>query len=389
MPVHMNRLTELTIKFLAGTINEEEQQELDRIVNQSEKTRQSFKRMSSYDWISDELAKLYSDETAIDWDEIRKVHRRRQRRFYFTRIAAAFLIIISCLLLFLTVRNNKESMAEATDSDSRGKPVSVTKPKAELLLANGQAITLDLVPDGTIAEFDKTIVEKTGNEIRITSPGASESGSRFNTLTTHYGQVSILKLADGSSVWLNAGSTIHFPTAFTPGSRSVQITGEGYFEVKSFDNWPFNIEAPQAVIQVTGTKLNVVAYEEEGKTKTTLYEGRVTVRLPGGRRWELVPGQEIIVTKEGRVSMNKHADTTEANAWRQENFQFKNKDLPTILKELGRWYNRTIICDPNISKAPISSAYPRHSAITEIMDHLHEQFNIKVSYSNDTIWVRP
>jgi ferric-dicitrate binding protein FerR (iron transport regulator) len=160
----------------------------------------------------------------------------------------------------------------------------------------------------------------------------------YNTLTTPRGRQFQVVLSDGSKVWLNAASSITYPTAFTGTKREVSITGEAYFEIKNDARHPFIVAAEDEKITVLGTHFNVMAYPDEGQMKTTLVEGSVRISR-GTEKVVITPGQQASFSpKTGHIAVMA-VQTPEIIAWVSGKLSLNNLDISAIMRRLARWYN--------------------------------------------------
>src|SRR5437773_2731300 len=149
-----------------------------------------------------------------------------------------------------------------------------------LTLANGQQIILDIAANGTLTQQGNAKIIKLDSGLLSYSPlgdGGREAGVGYNTISTPKGGQYQIVLADGSKVWLNAASSLRFPTSFFGIERNVELSGEGYFEVSHDANKPFHVSVGGMDLQVLGTHFNINAYDGEAAIKTTLLEGSVKV----------------------------------------------------------------------------------------------------------------
>ena len=158
-------------------------------------------------------------------------------------------------------------------------------------------------------------------------------------MTTPRGGQYPLTLSDGTKVWLDAASSITFPTVFIGNERLVEITGQVYFEVAHNSAKPFKVTANEQTVEVLGTHFNINAYTDEPGMKTTLLEGSVKI-TKNGQSAMLAPGQQAIVPldKVGPIE-TKTADTNEAIAWHMGLFKFNNANIQTVMRQLARWYD--------------------------------------------------
>jgi len=165
----------------------------------------------------------------------------------------------------------------------------------------------------------------------------------YNELHVNYGTRSSLKLADGSLVWLNSGSTFKYPDKFIGDERTVFLTGEAYFEVKSDSSKPFIVQTSSLNVRATGTKFNVLAYNRDSKPQVTLVEGKVSVSKTIGNIQEhladLKPNQNLIFdTIQQKFSVDQ-TDLYTHIAWKDGKLIFRNVPLVNVLKRIGILYN--------------------------------------------------
>lgn len=225
---------------------------------------------------------------------------------------------------------------------------------ARLQLKDGSLVQLDSTVKGNITMQGQVKLLNTGGLLTYTAVKPLNSGGRltytasthlaavtgFNTLTTPKGGLYRLVLADGTRVWLNAGSSLSYPVAFTANERIVNLQGEGYFEVKHITGAngqpvPFRVKINKTTqVEVTGTHFNIHAYPDETSVNTVLLEGRVRVGVT-----DLLPGQEARVNNKGVLLTVKKADREEAIAWKNGFFYFRQAGITTILGQLSRWYD--------------------------------------------------
>jgi transmembrane sensor len=210
--------------------------------------------------------------------------------------------------------------------------------KAVLTLSNGQQIQLSNATSETILDGNLSIKNNNGQlNYHGGNTGANADVIAINTTTTPKGGQYQLSLADGTKVWLNAASSITFPTRFTGSKREVSITGEVYFEVSKNKGKPFIVKSSTDEITVLGTAFNVNSYSDETDTKTTLIEGAVKI----GEHL-LKPGQAY--TNGKIISTNIEQDV----AWKNGIFNFQNLSFQEAAKQLERWYDIKIIYESSI-----------------------------------------
>jgi transmembrane sensor len=173
-------------------------------------------------------------------------------------------------------------------------------------------------------------------------------------------------LSDGTDVWLNAASSITFPTAFTGKERKVTVTGEVYFEVAKNKAKPFKVIANEAEIQVFGTHFNVNAYADEPATQTTLLEGSVKITR-GSSTAMLEPGQQATLNKSGQMSIVEDADIEMVMAWKNGFTSFKSADIQSIMRQVSRWYNVDVYYEGNIPERKFTGDISRNANLSQLL----------------------
>lgn len=221
-------------------------------------------------------------------------------------------------------------------------PLDIKPPetnRATITLTNGQTVYLDSAAVGSLAVQGTVKLIKLANgkiAYRTDSEGVIEKPV-YNTLTNPKGsQVVDMTLADGSRVWLNAGSSVTFPVVFTGNERTVSITGEAYFQVASDKTKPFRVTKGNMHVEVLGTHFNVNAYDDEKDIRVTLLEGSVRMKLHEEARM-LKPGEQARVS--GTLTIVKDVDVDAVMAWKDGRFKFSGVDMETIMRQAARWYD--------------------------------------------------
>jgi len=217
-----------------------------------------------------------------------------------------------------------------------------TTARATITLANGKRIDLDSAGNGMLATQGGSRVVKLANGQVAYQADPKDAGALlYNTLSNPRGsRVVALTLSDGTRVWLNAASSLSYPTVFEGGERKVAVTGEAYFEVASDPARPFRVTKGSTQIEVLGTHFNVNAYDDEEEIRVTLLEGGVKVSL-GSASAVLRRGEQARVGTG--VLVSKNADLEAVMAWKNGLFAFHDADLPTVMRQLARWYDVRVV----------------------------------------------
>jgi ferric-dicitrate binding protein FerR (iron transport regulator) len=265
--------------------------------------------------------------------------------------------------------------------------------KAVLILADGTSIILDSASNGTIASQGsiKVIKLNTGQLVYNSTDGAAVSVS-YNTLTTPLGGQYQVTLQDGTIVWLNSGSSLRYPTAFTGAERRVEITGEAYFEVAKNPHQPFKVKinllsGEGGEVEVLGTHFNINAYENEAIVRTTLLEGSVKVNHSTSTS-QLKPGQQLQLSKQGQVEIVNKADLEETMAWKEGRFQFENADIHYVMRQIARWYDVEVEFKGDITRH-FGGAISRNVNVTKVLNLLELTGEVNFKVAGKKIIVMP
>jgi ferric-dicitrate binding protein FerR (iron transport regulator) len=241
--------------------------------------------------------------------------------------------------------------------------------RAVLTLSDGTQIPLDSAGNGVLAQQGNTRITKLSNgQLAYNGSGTSESQVLYNTMSTPLGGQYKLILPDGTTVWLNAGSSISYPTAFSGAERSVSITGEAYFDVAKNEKMPFRVKAGNTTIEVLGTAFNINAYKDEASINTTLLTGAVRVSALQQVQ-TLKPGQQARVSA-GAMQVVNHVDINEVMAWKKGFFSFTDADLPTVMRQLSRWYNVQVTYEGDIPQRLFTGEIGRDLTLAQVLKGL-------------------
>lgn len=300
------------------------------------------------------LKRIYK-RISRDIDE-RPINRSLLRRLSRVRLAGAAAIIgLAAFSIALLLNNNTADMALEQEVSQTDKDVITWGQKATLKLENGHTIVLDDISNGELVKSSGVIIMKTADgQIRYeVDPDQVKGGgtSALNTIATPRGGEYQVILPDGSKVWLNAASSLSFPTQFL-GKREVNMEGEAYFEIARDKSRPFIVNVNEVEIRVLGTNFNVSAYKNEHETKTTLLEGSVQIKNTslGGSQVPITmsPGQQAVVSGTQSPIQVKEVDLDDVMAWRNGYFVFHREDLRSAMNKIGRWYDLTIKFEGNL-----------------------------------------
>jgi transmembrane sensor len=288
-------------------------------------------------------------------------------------IAAAVLIIAAAasLLFFRPTKAVNTGLTFAKHTDTRH-DVKPGGNKALLTLENGNQIALNDISVGTVLKEGNITVSKQSNgllEYKVTPATNTKTTVAYNTISTPVGGQYTVVLPDGSKVWLNAASSLKFPTAFTGTERRVELTGEGYFEVAKNKHMPFKVNFNQEEVEVLGTHFNISAYPDEAVTRTTLLEGSVRISKNNIKK-VLIPGQQAISSIQTNGFNIAQVNTDEAIAWKNGLFLFHNENIRSIMKKIARWYNVDVNYQGSFTNQEYGGRISQSKNLSEILKNL-------------------
>jgi transmembrane sensor len=285
--------------------------------------------------------------------------------------AAVAIITGTTLLLFVHTRPTDKTTVTVSISSLKN-DVSPGSARPQLTLANGTTIGLDSAKNGLLARQGTAhIVKKADGRIAYEANG--DKDIQYNTLTVPRGcKVAQLQLSDGSEAFLNAGSSITFPTAFKGKTREITMTGEAYFEIANKSGAPFIVKKGEMNIQVLGTHFDVSAYDDEEAMKVTLLEGAVKVSK-GAEGVLLKPGQQAKLPREDAAFAFKvfnDVDTTEVMAWKNGRFELNGTTLKEIMRQIARWYDVEVIYEGKVGDPHFTGGISRDVPVSQVFDML-------------------
>lgn len=346
------RLEYLLNSYLAKTSSATEEDELFRILASEEYDEQVKEYMSSV-WDKmhngqtiggEQSEKILSSIFAHQQATIIPIQSYRRKTKIVWAAASVIIIAVSISLFYFFSKppGEKASIAKDQPANKYKDDVLAGTTGAILRLADGSSILLDSANDGNLQQQGNMLVVKKGGSLNYVQGNEKDKRNIvYNTIETPRGRQFQLVLEDGTKVWLNAASSIHFPVVFDGGERRVDITGEAYFEVTKNKQKPFRVGVNGTIVEVLGTHFNINSYADEVSINTTLLEGSVKV-IKGNDQKVLSPGQQAQVNTKGEM-IKKSVNTEEVVAWKNNFFSFNNTDINKLMRQLSRWYDVDIV----------------------------------------------
>jgi transmembrane sensor len=363
------QIRDLADKLLKGIISEKERALFEDWYNQQ--------APDSIDWIKDINAtslkerlfqsiqqEIYSDQSAV--------FIRKNNRIGWRHIAAAIVIFAFGIGGYFVFFNKpRREITQSRIQQQVKKDIAPGTNKAMLTLSNGSTILLDSAHTGMLAkQGNAKILKLNSGQLAYNTLNEKPAEALYNILTTPRGGQYQLQLPDGTHVWLNASSSIKYPTAFTGKKRDVEISGEAYFKIAKNPGQPFIVTVNGMEVQALGTQFNINSYNDEASVSTTLVEGSVKV-TSDNVGVILEPGQQSQL-KNGRLRLIKNANTEEITSWKEGWFHFESVDLKTILRQFSRWYDVDVVYEGEIKNRKFFGVVNRSSTLLNVLEMLKD-----------------
>jgi transmembrane sensor len=392
---------ELIVKFISETLTGDEEIQLNEW-RATGKNNELFEELINKEHLRSELAKLNKIEKDSDGVKVKArqlasigapilMMNKKVLTFKYLMAAASVVAVLSvgAIIYVKYSSKNKPAVVEAKSQAERFKnDVQPAKQSSILELSDGRKVFLDSASNGNLANQGKMNIKKIDDEIIYEfSKSTSSNTVGYNTMTTTKGDQQKLVLSDGSLVWMNAQSSIRFPTSFIGTQRVVEVTGELFFEVAKNKSMPFIVRHGDVSVEVTGTKFNCNFYDEEAAGRTTLLTGAVTVKK-GNNLIALLPGQQAEVNIEGQIKVNKDADLDEIIAWKNGVFEYSNISIENLMTQLQRWYDIEVKYDKKVN-TQFGVKVPRSKPISKILNMLEKTGDIRFKIEANIITVVP
>jgi transmembrane sensor len=398
MPYKGERLAFLLASYSNRKITEAEEAELFALIKDDAVTE-----IAIHEHIEKLMAEFNSRDLmpAVNWDHL---YLRIQEKnnpddaplaakwwqlHWLHAVAAASIVLlvgISALYLFRSTADKNIATLPAAIAPANDAAPGTTG--AILTLANGRQIVLDSAGNRlALLQGNSQLLNHGGRLTYNNSTPAGRESVVYNTMTTTKGRQYQLQLSDGSKIWLNAASSITFPTTFNEPARKISITGEAYFEIAHDAKHPFIVSTGNMEVQVLGTHFNINAYADEDNTSTTLLEGSVKIKT-GETTTLMLPGQQLQQNKEGKLKLVTDADAQEAVAWKDGLFMMKKAGIASIMRQLERWYDVDVTYPAGIPVGRISGDIPRNMNLSKVLEVM-ELSGVHVTISGRKIIVAP
>lgn len=373
MDPNRERIRQLLRAYTQGKLSKSEFDELFSWLNHAgNNVTEDFKDI----WNSNEAKELPGSKAAELFENIKADPRFKsqatptfkQRSWRYVRIAAILIVCFSIAALIYFNQSNSEPSTRSASVDLREGEILPGGNKAILELSDGRALLLDDV-QGEISMNPKGVLYANGTVVGSEFADNIQQTEELILRIPRGGQYRVI-LEDGTSIRLNAGSTLRYPVRFSKNRRQVYLEGEGYFEVAKDPERPFVIESHGTLVEVLGTSFNVSAYKDDNKLVTTVVSGSVKVSR-GDDQVVLLPNQSATLRRHLSAGIEvDDANIEQGVAWTKGVFMFDREDIPAVMKRIGRWYDADIVLQGNFRNKTLGGTVSRYENIRELLDVL-------------------
>lgn len=301
------------------------------------------------------------------------VRRHKITMNWFRYAAAVLLVTLFSYSLYHFAGNNtlSDTQLSNTYQDTTGRSI--------VRLANGKAVVLN---GSSYSDSILGLNTRTTAGLDYRKLSGSNEKVEMHVFETSRGKQDHFTLADGTGVWVNAGSKVTFPTRFNDKKRVVELSGEAYFEVAHDKSKPFIVIVDQQQVEVLGTHFNVRTYQEEEDKEVVLLEGsvRVASRTQPAKAVVMAPAQRLKMHNNGDYDLDNIPNPEFYIAWKNGEFSFQDTEVGSVIKELERWYPVKIQVNEQDSRKRISGKMRKNWSMKEIKDAF-QYFDIALEIS--------
>ncbi|GEP98777.1 FecR family protein [Chitinophaga cymbidii] len=388
-----HRINQILKQYAAGALTEEEKKELEQLLAQPGR-----------DALAERIAALMGEESDTSYtitagknletfarimaaDKPLRPKLKPVARWWWAAAAAVFLCLAAGAYFLLNPGRQSAQTAQQQQVTPEKDPGRNT---AVLYLEDNSAVELDSAGNGFLTNQGGARVTLANGELAYEpQPAEGPLAVTYNRIATPRGGEFSIVLPDGTKVWLNAASSLRFPTAFNGEKREVELTGEAYLQVAEDKARPFEVKIRDVNIAVLGTQFNIMGYEDEAGIVTTLVSGSVRVTAQGHPSRLLVPGQHAVVeNKTGALYVQK-ADVAEEIAWKNGSIHFESVNIRQIMRQVSRWYDVDVEYRGNVADMDFTCTVSRRDKLSKLLTLLEMTAAVHFTMEGNTIIVQP
>ena len=359
-------------KSLIKDLSDKEQKELDQLLD-DQSLQDVYKELSDRGYLKKQFMEYekYSSQKAYREFKERRGHSGRIRIVRWVAVVAAVWVLALGVTLWMTF-GKKENVAPLPVAS---KIIPAGEKKATLTLADGTEVHVEETTAQVLQEKGMNIEYRNG-EIVYHKSEEKTTEVVYNKLEVPRGGECMIKLDDGTKVWVNAETKLKYPVVFVGDRREVVLEGEAFFDVAKNEK-PFIVKTSFGDVRVLGTAFGISAYASEPESYTTLVRGKVSVEREGIKPVVILPGEQVVTSKDGKM-IKQQVDVEEFVGWKDGIYVFKEKSLGEIMKTLERWYNISVdFQDKSLVDLPFTGNLKRYDDINVFFDALTRTGDMK------------
>ena len=359
-------------KSLIKDLSDKEQKELDQLLD-DQSLQDVYKELSDRGYLKKQFMEYekYSSQKAYREFKERRGHSGRIRIVRWVAVVAAMWVLALGVTLWMTF-GKKENVAPLPVAS---KIIPAGEKKATLTLAEGTEVHVEEITARVLQEKGMNIEYRNG-EIVYHKSEEETTEVVYNKLEVPRGGECMIKLDDGTRVWVNAETKLKYPVVFVGDRREVGLEGEAFFDVAKNEK-PFIVKTSFGDVRVLGTAFGISAYASEPESYTTLVRGKVSVEREGIKPVVILPGEQVVTFKDGKM-IKQEVDVEEFVGWKDGIYVFKEKSLGEIMKTLERWYNISVdFQDKSLVDLPFTGNLKRYDDINVFFDALTRTGDMK------------
>ena len=359
-------------KSLIKDLSDKEQKELDQLLD-DQSLQDVYKELSDRGYLKKQFMEYekYSSQKAYREFKERRGHSGRIRIVRWVAVVAAMWVLALGVTLWMTF-GKKENVAPLPVAS---KIIPAGEKKATLTLADGTEVHVEEITARVLQEKGMNIEYRNG-EIVYHKSEEETTEVVYNKLEVPRGGECMIKLDDGTKVWVNAETKLKYPVTFVGDRREVVLEGEAFFDVAKNEK-PFIVKTSFGDVRVLGTAFGISAYASEPESYTTLVRGKVSVEREGMKPVVILPGEQVVTFKDGKM-IKQEVDVEEFVGWKDGIYVFKEKSLGEIMKTLERWYNISVdFQEKSLVDLPFTGNLKRYDDINVFFDALTRTGDMK------------
>ena len=359
-------------KSLIKDLSDKEQKELDQLLD-DQSLQDVYKELSDRGYLKKQFMEYekYSSQKAYREFKERRGHSGRIRIVRWVAVVAAMWVLALGVTLWMTF-GKKENVAPLPVAS---KIIPAGEKKATLTLADGTEVHVEEITARVLQEKGMNIEYRNG-EIVYHKSEEETTEVVYNKLEVPRGGECMIKLDDGTKVWVNAETKLKYPVVFVGDRREVVLEGEAFFDVAKNEK-PFIVKTSFGDVRVLGTAFGISAYASEPESYTTLVRGKVSVEREGIKPVVILPGEQVVTFKDGKM-IKQEVDVEEFVGWKDGIYVFKEKSLGEIMKTLERWYNISVdFQEKSLVDLPFTGNLKRYDDINVFFDALTRTGDMK------------